>query len=339
MNPAAVNSLSLPATCRLFAALRCTVPLMFVLMFLLLSSHTSSADELTVVRYTNLWTESPARIADAAAVTWLPKRGHLLISDSEISEYGSMTDPQTGQPVFQGSNLFEVSLDAQQVFGRWMIVPPETSASEPVGLAWHPEQERLFVSNDDQRRLYCYQLPAEGKLIAVSSISTNAGDDDYSDPEGLACDPTTGAIWVVSGTQRERVIRFRFDQSTRQFAYTSEFSLDGHIRDPEGIAIHPPSGDLFLISSRSIARFTADGRFLQSFPCGQISGWRSDFRLPGGATFAPSSAPDDDADTLSLYVTCRGIDNGQFPQKNSLDGGLVELRLTPAAQGSGDASP
>ena len=283
---------------------------------------------LELVRYTDLWKHSPARIADAAGVTYLPDRGHLLISDSEISEYGDARDPNSGTPVFQNRNLFELSLDAREVFGKWMMVPPESAASEPVGVAWDDRDGLLYISDDDQKRLYCYQFnPSDSLGKPVASISTNCGKDTYSDPEGLAICPKSRDILVVSGTQRERVIRFKFDRAARKFKYVSEFSVGKHVSDPEGIAVHPETGEVFLISSKSIARFSTNGAFRQSYLYSEIPGWKSRFHLPGGATFAPSSDPKDAAEVLSLYVTCRGIDNGQFPKRNSLDGGLAELRL------------
>ncbi|PQO34972.1 DUF1565 domain-containing protein [Bremerella cremea] len=291
------------------------------------SNSVDAADRLEVVRYVDLWKDSPARIPDAAGVTYVPERGRLLITDSEISEYAGAKDPKSGQTVFQGHNLFEVSLDASHVTRRWLITPPGAKETEPVGVAWDVKRKLLFVSNDDTKQLYVYDDLSSRKLDQpTASISTNI-EGAYSDPEGTAVDPISGDILVVSGTKEEKVLRFRWDEAAKKLSFVSQFSVAEHVHDPEGIAVQPESGHIFLVSDQSIGEFTGEGKFVHSYLLSEIAGWSPNYRLPGGGTFAPSSDPNDARDALSLYVTCRGIDNGQFPSMNSLDGGLVELRL------------
>ena len=107
----------------------------------------------------------------------------------------------------------------------------------------------------------------------------------------------------------------------------SEFAVSAHVTDPEGIAVFPGGESVFLIAAKGIAEFSAAGDFVQVFDYGFLEGTGVEFRLPGGGTFAPSSDPNDARDAMSLYVTCRGVDNGAFPEKYSLDGGLAELRV------------
>jgi DNA-binding beta-propeller fold protein YncE len=300
--------------------------LWIVVPFLLVSARVD-ADRLELVRYTNLWTDSPARIADAAGVTYVPDRGHLLIADSEISEYGDHTDPATGELVFKGNNVFEVSLDAVEVHGRWLATPPDPKRSEPVGIVWHPGDGHVYVTDDDQKRIFRYSFNDTHSFGLPLASALTSFDGRYTDPEGITVDPASGDLLVVSGTKKERVLRFRFDARQDTFFFVSEFSVSPHLGDPEGIAVHPVTGHVFAVASKGIAEFTGGGTFVQKFDYTFLEGTGVTFRLPGGGTFAPSSDPNDTRDLLSLYVTCRGIDNGAFPQKNSLDGGLAELRL------------
>jgi len=290
-------------------------------------AQSAGADRLELVRYTNLWTQSPVRSSDAAGVTYLPDRGHLLIADSEISEYGEQVDPATGEPVFEGVNVFETTLDAAERHNAWMATPPDPKRTEPVGITWHPGERHLYTSDDDEKRIFRYAFDDAGALGRPVASALTSFDGRYTDPEGIAADPVTGDLLVVSGTKEERVLRFRFDAGTDTFAFVSDFDISSHVADPEGIAAHPLSGRIFTITGRGIAEFTTAGDFVQIFDYGFLEGTGVTFVLPGGGAFAPSSDPNDARDALSLYVTCRGVDNGRFPTRNTLDGGLAELRL------------
>lgn len=299
----------------------------WVAVLALLLTQGAGADRLELIRYTNLWTQSPVRSADASGVTYLADRGHLLISDSEISEYGEHTDPATGERVFAGVNVFEATLDASERHGAWLATPPNPARSEPVGIAWHPADGHVYITDDDQKRIFRYAFDDEHAFGRPLTSALTSFDGRYTDPEGIAVDPTTGDLLVVSGTREERVLRFRYDARADTFAFVSDFTIDAHIADPEGIAVHPVCGHVFAIAKGGIAEFTASGDFVQIFDYGFLEDTGVTFTLPGGGAFAPSSDPNDARDALSLYVTCRGVDNGRFPEKNTLDGGLAELRL------------
>ena len=287
----------------------------------------AGADRLELVRYTDLWTQSPVRSADAAGVTYVADRGHLLITDSEISEYGDLLDPATGERIFIGVNVFETTLDAAELNASWLATPDNPARSEPVGIAWHGADGHVYITDDDEKRIFRYALGGDDSFGRPLASTLTSYDDGYTDPEGIAVDPTTGDLLVVSGTKQERILRFRFDAAADTFAIISDFAIGKHISDPEGITVDPVSGHIFAIAADGIAEFTADGNILQSFDYEFLQGTGIRFVLPGGGTFAPTSDPNDARDALSLFVTCRGIDNGHFPDRNSLDGGLAELRL------------
>ena len=286
-----------------------------------------AADRLELVRYTNLWTQSPVRSSDTAGITYLANRGHLLIADSEISEYGDLEDPATGEKVFAGVNVLETTLDAAERHGAWLAAPPDPKRSEPVGIAWHPADGHVYITDDDQKRIFRYPFEGTNSFGKPLASAYTSFDGRYTDPEGLAVDPLSGDLLVASGSKEERVLRFTYDALADTFRYISDFAVAPHIADPEGIAIHPVTGHVFMVAGKGIAEFTSTGEFVQVFDYGFLEDSGVTFVLPGGGTFAPSSDPNDARDALSLYVTCRGIDNGRFPEKNTLDGGLAELRL------------
>lgn len=300
---------------------------LWIAVFVPFLAQGASADCLQLIRYTNLWTESPVRSAGAAGVTYLADRGHLLITDCEISEYGEHTDPATGERVFAGVNVFEATLDAAERHGAWLATPPNRARSKPVGIAWHPADGHLYITDDHEKRILRYSLDGARALGQPMTSALTSLEGRYTDAEGIAVDPATGDLLVVSSTREERVLRFRYDASADTFAFVSDFAIGAHIAQPKGIAVDPISGHVFTIAVDGIAEFTAAGGFVQVFDYAFLEGTGVTFVLPGGGTFAPSSDPNDQRDALSLYVTCRGVDNSRFPKENTLDAGLAELRL------------
>ena len=297
-----------------------------VVALLLVCESTLAADRLELVKHVNLWTESPVRSSDTSGLTYHPPSGHLIIADSEISEYGSATYAN-GKLIFSGYNIFEVSLDMQTRFNAHFAAPDSGDATEPTGIAYNPKDGHVYVTDDDRKKILRYRFdegPRFGNPIAVTNTSL---DSLYTDPEGIACDPETGILYVMSGTKEERVLKFRFDTETGLFVSLGEFSVASHIQDPEGIGIDPETGNVFMVSTGGIAEFVKDGTFVQFFDYSFFGETKVKGTLPGGLTFAPSSDPNDHPDNCSIYISHRGIDNGQFPGKNTLDGAVSEVRL------------
>ena len=297
-----------------------------VTVLLFACGGTHAADRLELIKHVNLWTESPVRSSDTSGLTYHPPSGHLIIADSEISEYGSATDAD-GKRIFSGYNVFEVSLDLRTRFNEHFAAPDIGEATEPVGIAYNPTDGHVYVTDDDRKKIFRYRYdegPKFGNPVAETNTSL---DSRYTDPEGIACNPETGILYVVSGTKEERVLKFRFDTDTGLFVSLGEFSVASHIQDPEGIGIDPETGNVFLVSARGIAEFKKGGTFVQFFDYSFFGETKVKGTLPGGLTFAPSSDPNDHPDNYSIYISHRGIDNGQFPGKNTLDGAVSEVRL------------
>ena len=285
-----------------------------------------AADRLELVKQVNLWTGSPVRSSDTSGLTYHPPSGRLIIVDSEISEYGNATDAD-GKRIFSGKNVFEVSLDLRTCFASYFAAPDSGTATEPVGIAYNPKDGHVYVTDDDRKRILRYRYDKGSRFGAPTAETKTTLDGRYTDPEGIACDPETGMLYVVSGTKEERVLKFRFDTDTGKFVSMGEFSVAAHIPDPEGIGIDPATGNIFLVSTGGIAEFCKDGTFVQLFDFAFFNRKDVAGTLPGGLTFAPSSDPNDHPDTYSIYISHRGIDNGQFPEKNTLDGAVSEIRL------------
>lgn len=293
---------------------------------LIIPSISPAADRLELIRYIPLWDGSKIRSPDTAGIAYHASNGQLIISDSEISEYGDLVDFKS-QRIFQAANVFATDLALKTLHQKFLVEPEPGGPSEPVGITYSPVDGAVYVTDDDRNKIYRYPYNENVRFGPPTAEISTSADGSHSDPEGITCDPVTGELFVVSGTQEEKILRYRFNSATNRFILLGTFPISDHIRDPEGIACDPMTRNLFLVSDRGIAEFTQQGKFVQFFDYSFLEQSRVRFRLPGGGTFAPSSDPNDSVDVFSLYVTCRGIDNDQFPKKNSLDGGVAELGL------------
>ena len=297
-----------------------------VLALILVCAGSAAADRLELIRYVNLWDGEAVRSSDTSGITYHPGIGRLIIADSEISEYGDATDAR-GERIFSGNNIFEVSLDLKSHVRAYFAAPDSGVRTEPTGVAYNPVDGYVYATDDDRKKILRYRYD-DGIRFGSPVAETNTSlDSRYTDPEGIACDLQTGILYVVSGTKKERVLIFRFDTAASAFVSLGEFSIEEHIKDPEGIGIDPVTGNVFLVSTGGIAEFRKDGTFVQFFDYSFFPDVNVAKTLPGGLTFAPSSDPNDNPGIYSIYITHRGIDNGAFPEKNTLDGAVSELRM------------
>lgn len=190
---------------------------------------TAGGDRLELINHVNLWNGSPVRSADPAGIAYHPPSGRLLIVDSEINEYGNKNNnlpdhkPQRepsvntkGEPVFNGYNMFEASLDLQTLFDAHFIGRGDQKkksllrdkGTEPCGIAYNPIDGCVYTVDDDAKRVFRYRFDEHwnrkfGPPIAEFDTSF---DGRYSDPEGIGCDPKTGTlIRLIRDSGRARV--------------------------------------------------------------------------------------------------------------------------------------
>ena len=88
-------------------------------------------------------------ITDPAGITYLPSRDRLLISDSEVDEVR----------LYQGSNLFELTRTGELV-DRGVTT---AYTKEAAGVGHNPANGHIFVSDDDQFRVYEVAGGADGR--------------------------------------------------------------------------------------------------------------------------------------------------------------------------------
>lgn len=271
-----------------------------------------STIEATLVRTIKTSQFSPPS-PDPSGLVYLVSANTLLISDSEVNEIPEL---------FTGDNLFEATLS-----GNLINTSTTTGFSvEPAGLAFNTKNGHLFVSDDDQKRIFEVSPGGDGYYGTADDVITSFNTRPFNsrDPEGVAFDSERGVLYIADGVNSE-VYRVSpgangvFDGvppgGDDQVVHFDTARLG--VIDPEGIEFNPDNGHLYLVGepTNMVAEVTTTGQLVQ-----RISLAAANPYTPAGLAYGPSSI---DAGAKSLYVADRGVDNDDDPNEN--DGAVYEF--------------
>ncbi len=264
---------------------------------------------ITQVGYFDTW-NGVIPSTDAAGITYHPPSDNLFIADSEINEIPI---------VFDGNNIFQSSRDGTQLLEEYV-----SGNTEPTGITFNEFDGFFYVTNDNSLTITRYDSTLNNSLVTVD---TRVAVPSATDPEGITSD-LSGMLYVADGKSGGRQVLV-YD-STLAFQYS--FSVSDRIPDPEGIAYHPDTNHLFIVSSSesgdTVFEYTLNGTFVEEYDLGGLTPATIS---PQGATFAPTSDPNDPPGTLALYISDAGIDN-------FMDGGIYET-LVSGAQPAQNTAP
>jgi uncharacterized protein YjiK len=257
-------------------------------------ASTSSGDLVVTRDLSELDPPSP----DPSGITYLPGPDRLLVSDGEVDEMS----------IFENVNLYRLTRT-----GTLTDTGVTTAFSdEPTGLGFDPATGRLFVSDDDDDEIYVIRPGSDGRYGTRDDLRSSFDTRGFgnSDPEGVAFDTATGAVFIVDGVNRE-VYRRAPNGAVTHF----DVGVHGAF-DPEGIDYDAATGRLLVVDhkSRAVYELTTSGGLVNSI---DISA--ADAVLAAGVVVAPAS----NGSGRHLYVVDRGEDNDSNPNEN--DGALHEL--------------
>ncbi|HVI90520.1 MAG TPA: hypothetical protein VM659_19625, partial [Dongiaceae bacterium] len=246
---------------------------------------------------------------DPAGLAWIPGAGAgtLYMSDSEIDE----------TPFFRPDNLFVMTPPG--VFNHSTSL--QSFTIEPTGLAYDPLNGHLFISDDDKHGIFEVDAANPGTKLNFFSTKTYAPDC-----EDVAWDPVTNHLLIIEGSTGNVNAHTLFETTTSGTLVKSTV-LPSTISDPEAV-VYDSARQVFYISggfSPDIFVVSRDGltildtiKILESYR-NPINGTSVH---PKGLTLAPSSNPNDDPSTMSLWVADYGRDQ-------VMDGRLFEIQLGP----------
>ena len=255
---------------------------------------------------------------DPAAVAFHPPSNSLFIADSEIEEI-SARDPSDPTSHNVGATLFQASLTGDTLLNSWNLPDFNSNNKEPTGIAFCPDDGHFYITNDENGRIYRY--PFSGGTLSAASTFASTGSG--SDPEGIACDPAAGRLYVINGKEIS-ILVYSYRPNLALLDTLDLFMTAGDPAgvpsDPEGITFDPVTGHLLVVSTPDAAVFeyTLEGGFVQKF---DISGFSPRPLAPQGLSLGPAS----DGSGESLYIADGGVDNSDDPEER--DGVIYEAKL------------
>lgn len=244
---------------------------------------------------------------DASGVAFVPNlngpQGTIFIADSEHDE----------SPYFSSVNLFAMKPDG--TFIRSYSLTGFTH--EPTGLAYNSINDRLYITDDDQRMVFIVNpnTLGNGPITPESSFSVRGlGITDAEDPK---IDPVTGNIYMLDGASKT------FFELTPTGSLVRKFALPSVMTDAEALA-YDAQHQVFFVGSGAtrgaIYEMDKNGNLLATITLLNDSAVNGGTKPKvKGLDFAPSSNPND-GNKLSLFVADYGADQ-------KLDARVFELDL------------
>ena len=261
---------------------------------------------------TSIWSPSSP---DPAGIAYFPPSDNLLVTDSEVNEMA----------IFTGINHWETTLTGSQIQEASTI--PFTD--EPTGIAYNPNNQHLFFSDDTGvRKVYEMDPGSDGLYYTADDVITffNTGDFSNTDPEGIAYDTHQGHLFIAGGANAEVYdvdpgpngifdgVPPAGDDIVSQF----DTAILG-LFDPEGVEFNPDTGTLYIVSQDDdiVVETTREGTPIRVFDIAFL-----DAKNLSGLAYGPTST---NPSEKSLYIIARGRDNNSDPNEN--DGMLYEISL------------
>ena len=249
---------------------------------------------------------------DSTGIAYKPGADQLLISDSEVDEMS----------IFQGVNIFTLTKT-----GTLTESNATTGFSdEPTGISYRRSDRMLFVSDDNRNEIYLVLPGPDGQHGTVDDVVDSFDTSAFgsTDPEGVAFDTSTGALFIIDGEGR-KVYRVSpgangifdgvppdGDDRVSNFD-VGEFGAT----DPQGIAYDAAHDHLLVVdgSSDAVYELTKTGFLANTIDLTAANPVRA-----AGIVLAPGS---NDPGVMNMYIVDRGVDNDFNPLEN--DGRLYEM--------------
>ena len=248
---------------------------------------------------------------DPSGIVFLPGLDQLMVCDSEVDE--------TTGAGYHGVNLWRITrTGAVQDTGT--TVP---FTNEPTGLGFDPGTNTLFISSDDNHRIYFLRPGPDGRWGSaddiLTSISTTTYGTDTEDPE---FDPSTGHLFFIDGVSTEV---FDIDPVNGVFGDGNDVVTNFDVgqygaTDIEGLGSNPAHNTLLVGDrpTKMIYEVTKAGALVRTIDASGIPGM---INLSGLGS-APAS---DNSGRTDYWIVDRAVDNGPNPNEN--DGKIFEISV------------
>ncbi len=280
-----------------------------VLIVAPLASQTIS---LVQIIDTSIWIPNAP---DTAGVDYDPLTDSFFITDSEVEEM---------PPYWQGVNVFRSTRSGSYLSG----FSTTSFSNEPTGMAVNETNQHIFITDDNQDRVYEIDKGPDGVFGTPDDIRTFTNTREYNntDPEDVA--HGAGLLFVLDGVGSEVYTISPGANGVFDGVTSGDDLVLGHfdtavmgLSDVEGIDYNPDNGTLYLVgpnSRKKLLETTISGTLIQVIDLTSINPIG-----PSDISYAPSSY---NTAIKSVYISMRGVDNGADPYEN--DGKIYELNLS-----------
>jgi hypothetical protein len=266
---------------------------------------------------------------DPSGVDYWPPTGGLIIDDSEVDEMSNY---------FTGKNVYLSTLSGT-LTGTCTTTPLNRSgwSNEPTGIAVNPNNLHLFISDDDQFKVFEVNLGPDG-TYCTSDDSVTSINTTY-DTEDVAYGNNT--LYIAGGADAEvsvmnlgpNGVLGGGDDGPMTHFDTAVLGFN----DLEGIGYNAGSGTLFILSTDSadpyLGEITTSGTLLRAYDLsfmGTAGNIRSD------VAYIPSSQ---NPAVKDIYIVSRGIDNDSHPDESDGKGWEISIVAPPTATNTNTSAP
>lgn len=207
--------------------------------------------------------------------------------------------------------------------------------TEPVGAAYDPARNELYLSRDgDRGRVWVHNV-ANGDVIRYFDV--NVAPYFNADAEGLAF--SNGVLYMVDAIDDDLVKVLPGHDGLIGGAVTGNDDVITNYdllqygqREPEGLDVHPVTGNLWIVSNR-VTKAGLPDPMIEVTPGGalvsSVSIAAADPNSAGGLAIAPAS---NGSGAWNIYIADRGVDNGDDRLEN--DGELYEFSIDGGGEGT-----
>jgi Calx-beta domain/RTX calcium-binding nonapeptide repeat (4 copies) len=243
----------------------------------------------------NILSTTSYKSTDPSGLAYVPGLG-MFLSDSEVDE----------SPFGLANNLFRLQLNGSSVTSYSLNTPGFTA--EPTGLSYDAASNRLYVVDDDRKRVFWVDPNNPSVKLGEFVAPTLAND-----PEDIAVDVDNGNLFIVNGLNR------RIVEVTATGVQVGSVLLPTLITDPEALA-YDSVNNVFYVGggfSSNIWKVDESGSILETITF--LSGYRNPVNNTRvhvkDIEIAPTSNPNDDPRLQSMYVADYGnshVDDGRL---------------------------
>ena len=204
----------------------------------------------TVYQYT-ISTEWDVSTADYA-------EKYISVADEDTQPYSVVFNSDGTKMYILGkvnANIFQYTLSPAWDVSTADYADKSISVADediyPIGLAFNPDGDKLYITGDDSNTVYQYTLSTGWDVSTASYADKSVASLDTS-PNGLVFNPDGTKMYMV-GNQNDRVWQYTistgWDVSTAEYAKFKSVTSEETV--PYGLAFSPDGTEMYIVGTNT----------------------------------------------------------------------------------------